>query len=235
VGQLTVGDGVVKGVMRFDGYIDADKTTPKIHNVDHSQVLRNNMSKKDLAKIWQKLSTYLVLFAAATWAVTQGISPGFGVEIDQRRQIAALLGLVICIPLYWVCLWFAGRYAVSFGSTSWHSRLPPVGLDDELDVSTIEGRMYQRFCLAVFVFFPLAALTHFYNIFIGAPVREFSSNNLISMWNIGSPMVLFQDAYRYGESGGVTFFPFYEPMILTILFAGIWVYSLMFGWKLIKK
>lgn len=192
------------------------------------------MSNKDLANTWKKLSIFLVLYAAATWAVTQGISPDFGVTIDQRRQIAALLGLVICMPLYMLCLWFAGRYVTTFGGTSWYSRLPPIGLEDELDVSTPEARMYQRISLVVFVIFPLAAVTHFFLIFLDAPVLELSTNEPISMWDMVSPMVLFQDYYRYGEDMGVTFFPFYEPIVLTLLFVGTWIYLVTFIWKLIR-
>jgi hypothetical protein len=109
------------------------------------------MTQRDITRVWQKLSTYLVVYAAATWIVTQGIIQNFGVAVDHRRSIAALFGLLICIPLYLLCIWFASRHAATYGGSSWHSRLPAIGLEDDLDVGSPEGRMYQRFYLTVFV------------------------------------------------------------------------------------
>lgn len=193
------------------------------------------MSSKDLAKVWQKLSIFLVLLATATWMITQGISPDFGIKIEQRRQIAALFGLFICIPLYWISLWIANRYSVLFGSTIWFSRIPPVGLDDELDFDKLEGRIYQRFVLTIFIIFPITAITHFFNIFFNSPVLNKSNHEIISMWSVNSPIILLGDDYRYGEGGGVTFFPFYEPLILTILFIGVWSYLIFYIIRLFKN
>ncbi len=76
------------------------------------------MSQRDLAKVWQKFSTYLVVYAFATMAVIQGTQTDSGVSINQPPLIAALFGLLICIPLYCVCIWFASRHAENYGNGS---------------------------------------------------------------------------------------------------------------------
>ena len=192
------------------------------------------MSRKDLAKTWQKISLFLVIYAAASWAVTQGVSPSFGVGIDQRKEVAALFGFVVCAPLFLICLWFASRYVISYGGVSWHSRVPPVGLEDDLDLSKPEGRMYQRFILFLFVLFPLAAVTHFYRKILNTPILEKASSKVLSVWDKPPSIFTNIDDHRFGMEGGVSYLPFYQTIIISVIFLVIWLYTLMYLWKLLS-
>ena len=157
------------------------------------------MSKKDLTKIWQMLSKYLVIYALATWAVTQGSQLDLGIAIKQTGYVAALFGFLICTPLYGICLWLAGQYAHIYGSTTWHSRLPQVGLEDELDFTKPVGRMYQRLVFFFFVLIPLLAITHFYRKVLVAPIFDKASSTHVDIWNLVPISSLVTDAYRLGE------------------------------------
>lgn len=193
------------------------------------------MSKKDLTKIWQMLSKYLVIYAIATWAVTQGALLDLGVAIKQTGYVAALFGFLICTPLYGVCLWLAGQYSHIYGSTTWYSRLPQVGLEDELDFTKPVSRMYQRIVLFFFVLLPLFAITHFFRKILIAPVYEIVSGLQVNIWDLVPASSLVSDAYRLGEDGGVTFFPFYQPLVMALMLLSIWLYATFIIWRLFRR
>ena len=195
---------------------------------------RGKVSKRDLSKIWQVLSKYLVMYAVATWAVTQGSELDIGVTLKQTGYIAALFGFLICTPLYGVCLWLVGQYIQEYGGTSWYSKLPQIGLEDELDFKKPVGRMYQRLVFFFLVLVPLFAITHCYRKVLEAPIYEKISGTLVDTWCLVPISSLVSDAYRFGESGGVTFFPFYEPFIMTRALLIIWIYATLYFWKLFR-
>ncbi len=189
------------------------------------------MSQKDLTKFWGRLSVFLAIFSAATWATIQGLSPDFGVTSDQRAQVAALFGLVVCVPLFLLCMWLANRFALQFGDGSWYTCIPAYGQEDSFDYSKPEARMYIRISFVVFILFPLAAVTHFYLTFLEATVIEKLTGDPFGKWNFVSPEILFGDYYRYGENRGVTFFPFYEPLVITISYVWMWYFFLKYFGK----
>jgi hypothetical protein len=192
------------------------------------------LSKQDLVNVWQKYSKYLVLFALTSWLVTQGVNVSSSAVWHQSHYLAALFGLIICMPLYLVCLWFASTYVLKFGGNTWHSRLPAVDLKDEPDFSSPEARMYQRIVFIVYFIFPLAANSHFFNVFLDAPVYQLRDHLTVNLWQFPPTKSLVDDAYRFGAQGGVTFFPFYEPLLISLVFVGIWIYFLRFAWLLFR-
>ncbi len=108
-------------------------------------------------------------------------------------------------------------------------------LEDKLDVETPEGRMYQRIYLTVFVVFPIYAITHFYRVFLTAPIRKLPESEIVSMWKIPSPGSFIFHSYLYGNEGAVTFFPFYEPMVVTGMFVLSWFYFFTFVYRLLRR
>lgn len=192
------------------------------------------MSQKELADYWYKLSLYLILIAGASWATTQGISPDFGVELDKRRQVTALLAIVIVCPLYLMSLWFACRYSDKYGGTKWASKVPyPIAKEDE-NFEEAELLMHQHLRLLLFIFFPILAITHFYGIFLQTPVISKINGETVNMWQFFSPVILFTDDFRYGENKGVTFFPLYQPLFITALFSGCWIFLIIYLRKIFQ-
>lgn len=192
------------------------------------------MSKNDLTKVWQQVSKYMVIYALATWVVTQGGKLDLGVTIGYAGNIAALFGFLVCTPLFWLSLWLLSQFIDSYGGASYFSRIPQVGLEEELDFENPASRMYQRLILFIFLIVPISSITHFYRKILSVPVYDKSTNAVVDMWSPSPISVLVTDAYRFGENGGVTFFPFYQPLIMTILFAVIWVYLLFVLWKIFR-
>ena len=80
--------------------------------------------------------------------------------LDSRRRFESLFAIPVCgVLLILVChIGLAHARAVSAGS--WHARIPVVWLDD-LDMGTLNGKLYQAFFAVVFLLVPGAALIHF--------------------------------------------------------------------------
>ena len=119
------------------------------------------MSPAHLKKLWTVVGTILVFYSVNAWLVSQGVHSVFEVALlDSRRRFESLFAIPVCgVLLILVChIGLAHARAVSAGS--WHARIPVVWLDD-LDMGTLNGKLYQAFFAVVFLLVPGAALIHF--------------------------------------------------------------------------
>jgi TRAP-type C4-dicarboxylate transport system permease small subunit len=104
----------------------------------------------------------LVAVTLATWATVQGAPELFGINAaDKHSLIAALFGIVICVPLLVVMGYVGAQYAKSIDEPkNWAGRIPVVGLS-AIDFRSRDGKLFQGFFLIVYVLLPAAGLVHF--------------------------------------------------------------------------
>lgn len=173
------------------------------------------MDKKSVTKLWFGIGVVLSFYAINTWLSSQGANPFLSITLlDDRRAVGALFGIFICSPLAILLSSIGEMFIEKFGGQGWPERIPVVWLET-LDTSTREGRLYQGVLLFLFVVLPALSLLHFFNVVVGTEIRDTTACSPLRFWDVVCPE---GDRYRFGERGGVTFFPIVEPIMVLALF-----------------
>lgn len=174
-------------------------------------------TKNSLTTIWSSLSVFLVFYSLDSWLATQGQKPLFSRIIDERPSIAALFGIPVGSVLLLLSIWMLFSYMKHFHRDTWDSKYPLFS-NLELNTGTRESKIFQGFCLFIFLIIPIAAQVHFMNKFLGgtAIFKDNCASVSVSIYKLYCPTIFFQkgcDIFRYGEIEGVTFFPLYQPVL----------------------
>lgn len=185
------------------------------------------MNQTQLSKIWLVIGGVLTYYALNTWIVGQGGNEIFGTKlIASQRVPAAVVAIPVCATLLTVASLVGRLYAVR-GGERWHERVPVVGFDT-LDTSQPEAKAYQAGMLFMFSLLPIAALVHFWRVFLLADVMlNDGSNRLLgSIWDWQPTLKSLNDPARICTAinagpppscvDGVTVLPGLEPWVFVL-------------------
>lgn len=167
------------------------------------------MNTATATKIWTTLGLALAYFSLAAWTASQGAEfgvPGLTLK-DYKSFPAAIFGTFVGTALIIPFVYVGFHFLRSVEGRTWAMRIP-VAFSLDIDPATHVGKVYQASFLIAFLVFPLGAQIHF--------IRKFWSGCLrlpANCLDIYSPSILFTNTHQYY---GVTFFPFYEPVALSI-------------------
>jgi len=171
--------------------------------------------RNSLTTIWSSLSVFLVYYSLDSWLASQGQKPLFSRIIDERASIAAFFGIPVGSVLLFLSIWMLFSYMKHFHNNTWDSKYPLFS-NLELNTGTRECKIFQGFCIFIFLVIPLAAQVHFMNKFLDGTAMIRDTKTPISIYTLYSPLIFFQegaDIFRYGEKEGVAFFPLYQPIL----------------------
>jgi hypothetical protein len=119
------------------------------------------MNEKALSKLWTFWSSVTTTFGAFAWSRMAGLtvkSDDFG--ILGRPGIETPL---LCVPALSVLViigcWLTRHYQQSFGGATWSEHVPIFYFEKaDIDVNARDGRIYQGWCVAIFIVFPMICL-----------------------------------------------------------------------------
>lgn len=168
------------------------------------------MNTAATTKIWTTLGLALAYFSLAAWTSSQGADfgiPGLALK-DYKGFPATIFGILVGVVNV-VFLVYVGRHFMrSVVGQVWSMRIP-IAFSLDIDCASTIGKAYQAFFLVAFLVVPLCAQIHFIAKFWRGCLRL--AGGCFSLY---SPLILFTNDYQYYN---VTFFPFYEPVFLTLL------------------
>ncbi len=207
--------------------------------------VRFSMSKTHLRQLWTAIGAILTFYSMNAWLVSQGGNAIFDVKLlDNRPRVESLFAVPICsIALFALCQ-IGVAYAKKSGGGEWHSRLPVVWLES-LETSSVGGRRYQAFFLAIFIFVPAVALIHFLRkVFEATVLRDGNQVEALSPLDAVPPSQIFSETYWIGDGlysgmapivGAVAWIPVIEPVLLVLLVLAAWMAVVRLIWFLFHE
>lgn len=189
-----------------------EKNTSEINKKIDDDFSKN---KKALTKIWTVFSVFATIYVLDTWLLTQSVNLLIGKILDKREHIAALYGIIIGSFSFILSMIWLNLYIEKYGGNRWRSKFPTL-FNLDLNTNTTEGKLYQGICFFTFHIIPFLSQIHFVGIFLKGKLYVKHTPETVSLFKLEPPSVLLCDCYRYGaaEGRGVTFFPFYEPILI---------------------
>ncbi|MGH0037770.1 MAG: hypothetical protein ACQGVK_22295 [Myxococcota bacterium] len=182
------------------------------------------MNEKAVRSIWTAVGLALAYLSFNAWSATQqwGFElPGLSFE-NYKSFPASIFGLLGGVPLLILEVYLASHHPKPKKSI-WSQRLP-IAFGQEIDVTTTLGRRYQAFFVFLFILFPSFAQVHF--------IDKFWTGCFRHDQGCLTP-IPFSDLCSNNHSYfGVTFFPIYEPVLLTILSTGAVCLALFQLWQI---
>jgi hypothetical protein len=196
------------------------------------------MTRAHLNKLFGALGLILVVISVNTWLASQGVSPILSIPLlSQERPAMAFLGLALVNLLLGLVAAVGLLHARRYGDT-WSSRTPVVWLDG-LDVSSVEGRLFQAAVLVIFILVPIASALHFADIVWTSKLCELGSKTapvfVSQSWFSGiegatNQIRLVADLGQNGECNhGIQVFPPWEFLFVAALMVFQLVCSALFA------
>lgn len=179
------------------------------------------MPTDDVAKLWKAVSLFLLLLVANTWIHTQGGQPIFDVKLIHTSRVgSALFCLIIGSVILSIAAILGRNYAQRIAGR-WEQKIPLLWIS-AIEPGARLARWYQGTVLTFLVAVPAAGLAHFAGIVnAGTLCHRASQTPLLSASLWARLPASFKDTYRIGADeackGGVTFVPFFEPLLIAAL------------------
>lgn len=183
------------------------------------------MDKKTVSKVWNAIALSLLYITLNAWTLTQKTDFGLPLNLfkgfEKQPYATAIFAIFICAPMFWCLLFLQTIFLERYKGNSFWERFP-IAFDLEFDFSFKESIYYQRFFFFCFQIIPIGGQIHFIDKFFANNTLLDKYKNPIGLWDISK----IASGCKYD---GVDFFPFIEPMLLTIfvlISIFYWIYYL---------
>lgn len=198
-----------------------------------------------LNSIWNSLLTFQLFFSLNVLAVVQYTWDGGIIDIGitffsiDNQDGLLLIGIPIIAILNGLIIWLSFKYYYEVKTihktiSSWQNLIPDLLGKGDLPPSI--SIIWSRLTIALMIIPHFIGIQQYYKFLnYGDKAIDRLTGTEYSIWMLQPPTIFFTDSFRYGNENGFSFWPFYIPLLYSLIELSITFYLATYFYEVFKN